>query len=76
MDHLVLGQDIFGRAAKFERGEVDETYPAYLLEHMDEYRHLVMPKITAVSKLYPYLDITAGRFMRKAFRKIKRILSR
>ena len=76
MDHLVLGEDIFGRAAKFERGEIDDSYPAYLLEHMDEYEHLVMPGITAASKLYHYLDITAGRFMRKAFRKIKRILSR
>lgn len=74
MDHLVLGQDIFGRAARFERGEVDDTYPQYLLEHLDEYRHLIMPKITAFSRCYHYLDITAGRFMRKAFHKIKRMM--
>ncbi len=74
MDHLVLGQDIFGRNARFERGEVDDTYPKYLLEHLDEYRHLVMPKITAFSKAYHYIDITAGRFMRKAIHKIKRMI--
>lgn len=74
MDHLVLGQDIFGRAARFERGEVDDTYPQYLLEHLDEYRHLIMPRITAFSRCYHYLDITAGRFMRKAFHKIKRMM--
>ncbi|SHN51673.1 beta-1,4-mannosyl-glycoprotein beta-1,4-N-acetylglucosaminyltransferase [Butyrivibrio hungatei DSM 14810] len=76
MDHLVLGQDIFGRNAKFERCEVDETYPEYLREHLSEYSHLVMPKVTALSRTYHYLDITAGRFCRKAFRKIKRIITR
>lgn len=74
MDHLILGQDIFGRNARFERGEVDETYPSYLLEHLDEYRHLVMPRITALSKCYHYVDITAGRFMRKAIHKVKRMI--
>ena len=75
MDRLVLGQDIFGRDARFERVEIDDTYPVYLREHLDDYSHLIMPKITPWSKAYHKADITIGRFFRKAFRKIKRSLS-
>ncbi len=74
MDHLILGRDIFGRDARFERVEVDSTYPDYLREHIGEYDHLYMPKITPVMKLTHKIDITAGRFCRKAFYKIRRIL--
>lgn len=76
MDRLVLGQDIFGRDAKFERVEIDGSYPKYLREHLTEYGHLVMPKITAFSKIYHRFDITVGRFFRKAIRKIKRMIFR
>ncbi len=74
MDRLILGQDIFGRDAKFERVEVDRSYPDYLREHISEYDYLVMPKITAFSRLYHKFDITVGRFFRKAVRKIKRMI--
>ncbi|MCR5657667.1 MAG: glycosyltransferase [Butyrivibrio sp.] len=74
MDHLILGQDIFGRDAKFGRVEVDDTYPAYLREHLDEYRHLYMPKITPWMTFTHKFDITAGRFCRKAYHKILREL--
>ncbi len=73
MDRLILGQDIFGRDAGFERVEIDGTYPEYLRTHIAEYEHLVMPKITLTSKLYHKFDITIGRFFRKGYRKIKRI---
>ena len=76
MDRLVLGQDIFGRDARFERVEIDDSYPEYLRTHISEYEHLVMPKITAFSKLYHKFDITVGRFFRKAIRKIRRVLFR
>lgn len=46
MDRLILGQDIFGRNAQFRRVEIDDTYPEYLREHLQEYAHLVMPGIT------------------------------
>ncbi len=74
MDNLVLGRDIFGRNAKFERVEVDETYPEYIREHLEDYKHLYMPKITKLQRLYHKFDITCGRFFRKAYHKIKRIL--
>lgn len=74
MDRLVLGQDIFGRDAKFERVQIDDTYPAYLREHIGEYDFLVMPEITAFSRLYHRFDITVGRFCRKAYHKLRRML--
>ena len=76
MDRLVLGQDIFGRDARFERVEIDDTYPEYLRENISEYRHLVMPRITFWSRCYHRFDITVGRFFRKAVRRIKRTLFR
>ncbi len=74
MDRLALGQDLFGRDASFERVEVDETYPEYLLSHISDYEYLIMPQITPLSRLYHKLDLTVGRFFRKAIRKIKRML--
>lgn len=76
MDRLILGQDIFGRDARFERVEIDSTYPKYLVDHIDEYSYLVMPKITPLSRCWHKLDITAGRFCRKAYHKIVRTLRR
>ena len=74
MDRLILGQDIFGRDARFERVEVDNSYPEYLLKNLDYYDYLVMPKITPLSRLYHKLDITAGRFCRKAYHKLLRMI--
>ncbi len=74
MDRLVLGQDIFGRDARFERVEIDDTYPEYIRQHLDELGYLVMPRITTISRLYHKLDITVGRFCRKAYHKILRML--
>ncbi len=74
MDRLVLGQDIFGRDGRFERVEVDDSYPEYLRNHLQDYDYLIMPPITVFSKLYHRFDITVGRFFRKVFRRIKRLL--
>ena len=73
MDHLILGMDIFGRDARFERVEIDDTYPQYLRDHLKEYEHFVLGKITFGMKLYHRLDMTVGKFFRKAFRKIGRM---
>ena len=76
MDHLILGEDIFGRDARFAqiRPESGYRYPEWLDEHRDEYAHLFLPEITAAKKLGAKLDITAGRFARKAVRKIGRMI--
>ena len=72
MDRLKLGQDIFGREARFERVEIDETYPEYLLQHKAEYEYLIMPPISAFDRLYAKVDLTMGRFCRKAWRHVVR----
>lgn len=37
-------QDIFGRESKLQLVEIDETYPKYLRDHLDEYKYLLYPK--------------------------------
>lgn len=37
-------QDILGRESCFEIVPVDETYPVYLREHLEEYRYLMYPE--------------------------------
>lgn len=76
MDRLILGQDIFGRNARFERVEIDDSYPAYLRENISDYRHLVMPVITPWMTFTHRLDITAGRFCRKAWHHVLRRFKR
>ncbi len=71
-DRLLLGQDMFGRKAKFERVEIDESYPEYLLEHLEEYDYLVMPPITKGKRLATKVSMKIKRFFRKAIRKMKR----
>lgn len=73
-DRLILGQDIFGRNARFERVEVDESYPEYLLEHIEEYRYLIMPPISKSMQIYTKFSMKMKRFIRKAMRRIQRIL--
>lgn len=74
MDRLILGQDIFGRDARFERVEIDDSYPEYIRKHKEELSYLIMPPITAFSRFTHKLDITAGRFCRKAYHKILRTM--
>lgn len=71
-DRLILGQDMFGRQARFERVEVDESYPQYLLEHIEEYRYLIMPPVSRGRRVYTRICMKIKRFVRKAVRKVKR----
>lgn len=72
-DRLILGQDIFGRKAKFERVEVDNSYPEYLLEHLGEYRYLILPPVSSARRIFTGISMKIKRFVRKAVRKIKRV---
>lgn len=72
MDQLILGRDLLGRDAEFTRVEMDDRYPSYLLEHLDEYSYLVMPRISGFKKLMARLDLTVGRFCRKAYHHVMR----
>ena len=73
-DRLILGEDLFGRDAKFTRVEIDESYPLYLREHLSEYDYLVMPLVSEGQKKYIRLRMKIKRFFRKAFRRLGRII--
>ncbi len=73
-DRLILGQDMFGRDAVFRRVEVDESYPEYLLAHIEDYRYLIMPPVSGIRRFYTAVSMKARRFCRKAARKIRRMI--
>ena len=75
-DRLLLGQDMFGREAKFERVEVDESYPKYLLEHRSEYEYLIMPPVNKTRIFRIKSTMKVKRFMRRVIRKLKRIFAK
>ncbi len=75
-DRLILGQDMFGRDARFERVEVDESYPEYLLAHIEEYSYLIMPPVSRGKQIYTGISMRIRRFFRKVFRRLRRMLGK
>lgn len=71
-DRLILGQDMFGREAAFRRVEVDESYPTYLLEHIEEYQYLILPPISKTKQFITKWTMKGKRFVRKALRRLRR----
>lgn len=70
-DRLLLGQDMFGRDARFVRVEIDDTYPEYLLQHREKYEYLIMPPISRSKQIYTKILMKVKRFFRKAARRIR-----
>ncbi|MBR3602273.1 MAG: glycosyl transferase GT17 family protein [Lachnospiraceae bacterium] len=75
-DRIMTGQDIFGRDAKFECVEIDDTYPKYLLEHIDEYDFLIMPRLTPAQMKMTKIKMKVKRVGRRLKRGMKRLLGR
>lgn len=73
---LMLGEDMFGRNAKFQRVEVDETYPEYLLLHRSDYEYLIMPPISRGKQQFIKISMKIKRIFRKVLRRIKRIFKK
>lgn len=74
-DRLLLGQDMFGRDAHFERVEVDESYPEYLLTHREEYEYLILPPVGKGKVTWIKATMKIKRFARRVIRKLKRIFA-
>ena len=72
-DKLRLGQDIFGRDAKFVMGEIDDSYPQYLREHQDEYAHLIFHKETDAQARRRSVKRKIRKIYEKGLRGIKKI---
>ena len=75
-DRIMTGQDIFGRDAKFECVEIDETYPKYLLEHIEEYDFLIMPRLNPAQMKMTKFKMKVKRVGRRLKRGVKRLLGR
>ena len=73
VDRIMTGQDIFGRDAVFARVDIDESYPKYLREHLDEYDFLIMPKISPMGLKWTKVMMKMKRVGRKIKRGFRRI---
>ncbi len=76
VDKLLLGQDMFGRKASFKRVEVDGSYPEYLLAHRNEYEYLIMPPVNKCKVAWVKATMKGKRFLRRAVRKMKRMMNK
>ncbi len=65
VDRLLCGEDIFGRNARFVRVPIDESYPAYLREHQEEYAFLIAPKVSQAGILCKKVKLTCMQGLRK-----------
>lgn len=71
LDRLLCGEDIFGRDARFVRVEVDETYPDYLREHLEEYAYLLAPPVSRVRIFWKKSMLAVKQVLRKIHGKIR-----
>lgn len=80
-DNIKDGEDIFGRQASFVQTQIDETYPAYLRTHQQEYVHLIKQEESKLEvmlrhirkkgrKLCRSVGVTLKRVLKRIFRKI------
>ncbi|MDR2546867.1 MAG: glycosyl transferase GT17 family protein [Lachnospiraceae bacterium] len=69
-----LGRDGAGNDATFVCVPIDETFPQYLREHIEEYSHLIMPEMTAGRILFAKTGMYIRRFFRKLYRRFIRFI--
>lgn len=74
VDRIMTGQDIFGRDARFERVEIDDTFPKYLREHQKDYEYLIMPYISEAKRKQIKRNMKIKKAIRKLGRGFRRIL--
>lgn len=76
VDRLLCGEDIFDRDAKFVRVEIDESFPAYLREHREEYDFLMAPKIGKAGLILKRTKLFLKQSLRRLHGMMARILRR
>lgn len=76
VDRLLCGEDIFGRNAKFIRVPIDESYPAYLREHREEYDFLIAPEVSGAGILWKKAKLAAKKWLRRMHGAVVRVLHR
>ena len=76
VDRLMCGEDIFGRNCRFVRVPIDESYPAYLREHQDEYDFLIAPEIGKASLAWKRARLACSGWLRRVHGAAARVLHR
>lgn len=76
VDRLLCGEDIFDRDAKFVRVEIDDSFPAYLREHQQEYEFLIAPALSRTALLAKRARLLMRQGMRRLRGRVARILRR
>lgn len=74
VDRLLCGEDIFDRDAEFVRVEIDESFPAYLREHQEEYDFLIAPKVGRAGLFLKRARLFIRQCLRRAHGAVARIL--
>lgn len=76
VDRLLCGEDIFDRNAKFVRVPIDDSYPAYLREHQEEYAFLIAPEISRAGIAWKRTKLAVKKWMRRAHGAAARVIHR
>lgn len=76
VDNIKDGKDIFGRNASFQRVEIDDTYPEYLRNHVEEYDFLILKKETGLKKEARHVWQWVRRNYYRVRRRVRRLLNR
>ncbi len=73
-NRLVLGQDIFGRNARFIQVRIDDTFPKYLREHQEEYAHLIKQEESRGTIVKRHIRKKCRRWYRTVMTGMKRVV--
>lgn len=76
VDRLLCGEDIFDRDAKFVRVPIDDSFPAYLRAHREEYDFLIAPEVSPAGILWKRTFLAVKQWLRRAHGMAARVLRR
>ncbi|MDE6214381.1 MAG: glycosyl transferase GT17 family protein, partial [Lachnospiraceae bacterium] len=76
VDRLLCGEDIFDRDAKFVRVEIDESFPAYLRAHREEYDFLFAPKVSRAGVAWKRTKLMCKQCLRRVHGALARVMRR
>ena len=76
VDRLLCGEDIFDRDAKFVRVEIDESFPAYLRAHREEYDFLLAPRVSRAGVARKRTKLKCKQCLRRVHGALARVMRR
>ncbi|MDE7429911.1 MAG: glycosyl transferase GT17 family protein, partial [Lachnospiraceae bacterium] len=76
VDRLLCGEDIFDRDAQFVRVEIDESFPAYLRVHREEYDFLLAPKVSSAGIVWKRMKLMCKQCLRRVHGALARAVRR